>query len=647
MEPISGSSVIKNRLNSASKNKSVESRFILNRSFVSVVSVLRPRQALRRLSLGCLLVLLTLLALGAVSLPAKAADSMTFPETKRTLSDQHHFLSYWQSHGGLAQFGYPITDEIQEVNPADQKTYTVQWFERNRFEYHPELAGTPYEVLLGLLGNQQTTERRASNEGAFNRFPNYNYPGGTYFETTGHNLRNSFKQYWDAHGGLATFGYPITEEFSEISKTDGKTYTTQWFERARFEYHPEFKGTTYEVELGLLGDDIVGGPFYPDTPPNVQPTQLKVPDQYRTGQYTTPRTLNLPPGFGISVFADGLSDPRLMALAPNGDIFVTQRNNSGGGIGEIKIVRDSNKDGVADQILTYDQNLSPYPHGLAFYGGYLYVALENRVIRYPYQTGDITPRGASEVIVSGLPTGQSGVANGHNTRTIVFGTDGKMYLSIGSSCDTCIETNTYRASIWQYNPDGSQGRAYATGLRNAVAIDFDPKTGLLWAGVNGRNKLGDDYAPEQLTPLRDGGNYGWPFCVGTNPPKPDPDFGAGKESFCANTVDRALLTLPAHSAPLGLTFYNATQFPDIYRGGMFVVTHGSAPGERSSIYADGIWYVSMHPGKTQQGPQRFASGWITNGSYWGRTVDPLVGSDGALYITDDNAGAIYRISYQG
>ena len=600
-----------------------------------------------RLSLGWLVILLVGLALSTTGPVAWAADSVYFDQTKRTLSDEHHFLSYWQSHGGLAQFGYPITAEIQEMNPADQKVYTVQWFERNRFEFHPEYAGTPYEVLLGLLGNQLTTERRAAHEGAFNHFPNYNYPGGSYFEPTGHNLRNSFKTYWEQNGGLAIYGYPITEEFEEVSKTDGQTYVTQWFERARFEFHPEFKGTQYEVLLGLLGNDVVGGPFYPDTPPNSVSSQLNVPTQFRSGPFQPNRNLNLPPGFRLSVFVAGLTDPRLMAQAPNGDIFVTERFNGGGGVGKIKIVRDTNHDGIADSVVIYADNLSPYPHGLAFYGGFLYVALENRVVRYPYVAGDLSPRGPAQTVVSDLPTGQSGVATGHNTRTIVFGTDGKMYVSVGSSCDACIETQPYRASIWQFNPDGTDGRAYATGLRNAVALGFDPRTGLLWAGVNGRNRLGDDFPPELLTPLRDGGNYGWPYCVGTNPPRPDPDFGAGKDDLCANRVDRALLNLPAHSAPLGLTFYNGQMFPEIYRGGMFVVTHGSAPGERSTVYSDGLWFVSGHPGKTQQGPQRFANGWINSDqqSYWGRPVFPLVGSDGALYITDDYAGAIYRLSY--
>ncbi len=602
------------------------------------------------MSLVWVVLLAGALSLGVCGNPpptARAAESLYFEATRQTLSDEHGFLSYWRNNGSLAQFGYPITPEILEMNPTDQKVYVVQWFERNRFEWHPELKGTRYEVLLGLLGRQQTLGRE--NEAPFRPVEAQFGPDLNYFPETGHSLANGFRQYWLNHGGLALFGYPITQEFSELSKTDGQVYTTQYFERARFEYHPEFRGTQYEVLLGLLGNTIVGGPFYPDTPPASQPSTLVVPAQYRTGQFTTERTLKLPPGFQINVFVAGLNDPRLMALAPNGDIFVTERNNNGAGIGKIKIIRDSDKDGVADQTLTYAEGLGPFPHGIAFYGGYLYLALETKVLRYPYLAGDTIPRGPAQTIIADLPAGQSGVLNGHNTRTIIFGPDGKMYLSVGSSCDACLETNPYRAAVWQFNPDGSGGRPYATGLRNAVAINFDPATNLLWAAVNGRNQLGDDFPPEQLTPLRDGGNYGWPYCVGTNPPKPDPDFGAGKESFCANTVDRALLTLPAHTAPLGLTFYTGTAFPEPYRGGLFVVQHGSFPGERSTVYGDGVRFVSTRPGKLQKGVQDFATGWINPGSqnYWGRPVAPLVGADGALYVTDDNAGAIYRISYGG
>jgi glucose/arabinose dehydrogenase len=600
----------------------------------------------KRVVIALLTLLAATLCLSTVeSIPqanAQTVEKVFFPETGHTLSDEHGFLSYWRNNGGLAQFGYPTTPEIREMNPADNKVYTVQWFERNRFEYHPEFKGTKYQVLLGLLGRQLTIGRE--QEEPFRYIPNDpKIANSVFFPETGHTLSNSFKAYWEKNGGLAMFGYPITQEFEELNPSDGKVYVTQWFERARFEWHPEFKGTQYEVLLGLLGNQITGSASYPDAPPANVRSKLLVPQRYRSGVFETDRYLNLPPGFKMSVYAAGLTDPRLMAFAPNGDLFLTERYP-----GKIKILRDSNSDGTADETLNYFENLQPSPHGIAFYGGYLYIALETKVVRFPYQTGDTKARTQPEVIIPDLPAGKAGVLNGHTTRTITFGRNAKMYVSIGSSCDVCIEDNKYRAAIWEFNPDGSGGRMYAQGLRNSVALGFDPRTDLLWIANNGRNGLGDDFPAELLTPLRAGAHYGWPYCVGT-PPQPDPDFGKGKENFCKNEVEPSLLTLPAHSAPLGLVFYNGTMFPEVYRGGLFVVLHGSFPGERSKVYADGLRFVSTRPGKLHKGVTDFATGWINpdEQSYWGRPVAPIVGPDGAIYVSDDKIGAIYRLSYGG
>jgi glucose/arabinose dehydrogenase len=166
----------------------------------------------------------------------------------------------------------------------------------------------------------------------------------------------------------------------------------------------------------------------------------------------------------------------------------------------------------------------------------------------------------------------------------------------------------------------------------------------------GRNNLGDNFPPDLLTAIRDGGNYGWPYCAGL-PLKPDPEYGQDKESFCAS-ADNALIGLPPHIAPLGLAFYNKGQLPEIYQNGMFVAYHGSS--QRSTHYGYSLEYVSMRPGKLQKGPQDFATGWLNsptpkNGKadYWGRPVDIVVGQDGALYLSDDIAGAVYRITYSG
>jgi hypothetical protein len=176
-----------------------------------------------------------------------------FPPTRQNISPL--FKAYWEQKGGLEQFGYPRTPAFREFNPADGQVYLVQYFERNRFEFHPENRGTQYEVLLGLLGNQLIEKRRA--EPPFVRTANANFPGGLYFPETGHNLRGKFKEYWERNGGLAVYGYPTSEEFMELNPDDGKTYLVQYFERNRFELHPENAGTKYEVLLGLLGNSVL------------------------------------------------------------------------------------------------------------------------------------------------------------------------------------------------------------------------------------------------------------------------------------------------------------------------------------------------------------------------------------------------------
>lgn len=596
-----------------------------------------------------LLVLTAILNLGS-SPTAQAASSIYFPETGFTLSDQHHFLSYWQQHGGLAQFGYPLTPEITEVNPADQKTYIVQWFERNRFEYHPEFENSPYVVELGLLGKQLTIGRE--NEGAFRPFDNMNYAHGTYFAQTHHNLRNSFYDYWKANGGLAIYGYPISEEFQEVNPVDGKTYDTQWFERARFEYHPEFETTKpqYTVELGLLGDQIAGKPTDPDAPTASVWQTITVPDKYKQSNNFKPtRQLMLPPGFKISLFAADVPIARFMAISPSGDLFVTDTYD-----GRVYVLPDRNHDGVADSNTIYASGLTN-PHGLAFYNGYLYVAEETAVIRYPYKNGDLSPSSPVQTVVADIPSGlidQFHTSSGHVTRSIAFGPDGKMYVSIGSNCDVCQNTDPRRAAIMQYNPDGTGGRIYASGLRNAVGIAFDPKTNLLWASVNSRNTLGPDTPPDLLTAVADGGNYGWPYCYGV-PLQVDNTLPLPSPDYCQKATNPTM-GLQAHVAPLGIGFYEGgSNFPTMFENGLFMAYHGSFPGELNGQPLKGydLQFVSMRPGRFQHGPREFMSGFTSNTAQgqtaWGRPVDVIFGTDNAMYVSDDVAGAVYRITYSG
>jgi spore germination protein len=181
-----------------------------------------------------------------ISAFASTPTRVYFPQTGHSLSGG--FLQYWRAHGGLPVYGYPITEEFVEVSPSDGKSYTVQYFQRNRFEWHPELAGTPYGIQLGLLGAQYVAKRMFVLSPPFPSTPTR-----VYFAETQHSLGGGFLQYWRTHGGLAQFGYPLSEEFTERSPTDGNYYTVQYFERARFEWHPEHAGTAAEFQLGLLG----------------------------------------------------------------------------------------------------------------------------------------------------------------------------------------------------------------------------------------------------------------------------------------------------------------------------------------------------------------------------------------------------------
>ncbi len=178
-----------------------------------------------------------------------------FPQTGHHLAGP--FRTYWEHNGGLEQFGYPRTEVFRELNPADGFIYSVQYFERNRFEYHPENRGTTYEVLLGLLGSQFTAANRAAGDAPFQPVAGATKPDAVFFPETGHTLRGAFRPYWQQYGGLAIYGYPISEEFVEYNEDDGHSYIVQYFERARFEYHPENKGTKYEVLLGLLGNKLL------------------------------------------------------------------------------------------------------------------------------------------------------------------------------------------------------------------------------------------------------------------------------------------------------------------------------------------------------------------------------------------------------
>jgi glucose/arabinose dehydrogenase len=334
------------------------------------------------------------------------------------------------------------------------------------------------------------------------------------------------------------------------------------------------------------------------------------------------RQLFLPAGFRINLFSDDVDGARAMALGPNGAVYVSRQ-----GAGRIVRLADGDGDGVAESADAVLTGLNQ-PYGIAFRGDTMYFAEVTAVKRL--DPGATTPVG----LIDNLPSG------GHSTRTIAFGPDDRMYVSVGSSCNLCPDIQPLRAAIFQYALDGTNGRPFATGLRNSVGLAVHPTTGELWATNNDRDNLGDDIPPERINIIKDGAWYGWPSCY--LPGEPNPDAPEPRRN-CAE-VEPPAITFQAHSAPLGIRFYTGTAFPDAYRGDAFMAYHGS--WNRSVPTGAKVVRVQVENGKPVS-IDDFVVGWqLSDGSRWGRPVDVLEAVDGSLLISDDHGGRIWRVSYE-
>jgi glucose/arabinose dehydrogenase len=304
------------------------------------------------------------------------------------------------------------------------------------------------------------------------------------------------------------------------------------------------------------------------------------------------------------------------------------------GASEVVRLRDLDGDGVYERRERIAGGLE-YVHSVAFHEGALYAAAEDRVVRL----SDFGPDGAARritPIISDLPTGATDLYN-HRTRTIVFGPDGKLYLSVGSSCDVCVEQSPLRAAVLRSNPDGSDLEVFAAGLRNSVGIAFRPYTDELWGLDMGRNNLGPDLPPEELNRIEAGKTYGWPYCFGDG--VPNPEFN--DPARCA-AAERPRYLFPAHWAPLGLTFYDGLNFPPAYTGDALAAFHGSAADQTGERVGYNVVRVRFRDGNPV-GHEDLLRGFVIDGAVWGRPAGVLVDRDGSLLVSDDFGGRIFRV----
>ncbi len=342
--------------------------------------------------------------------------------------------------------------------------------------------------------------------------------------------------------------------------------------------------------------------------------------------------LNLPAGFKIELFADTGGKPRLLVFSPGGVLLASLMND-----GKVVAFPDPRHTGHAERNVTVLEELNA-PHGMGFHEGKLYVAETNRVVRYDWDEAKL--RATNPQVVVEVPKGGM-----HFTRTLLFA-NGKMYLSIGSDCNVCVESDERRATVMEYNVDGSGGHVFARGLRNAVGLAFNEKTGTVWTGENGRDWLGDDLPPDEINNLgKSGGDFGWPFCYGNR--VIDPEHKTEAASRCPSTIPAAF-NLQAHSAPLGIAFNYGKQFPADTGGDLFVAFHGS--WNRSVPTGYKIVRIHLKNGTEPAGVEDFITGWLApgetrKGQWMGRPVGVVFGPDGSMYVSDDFSGPIYRVTY--
>ncbi len=337
--------------------------------------------------------------------------------------------------------------------------------------------------------------------------------------------------------------------------------------------------------------------------------------------------IELPNGFVISIYANNVQDARSLALSPRGILFIGTRK-----AGRVYAAIDEDKDGKSETVITLFKGLN-MPNGVAFRDGALYVAEVNRILKYTNIEKNLHNPGKPVVVNSSFPSEKH-----HGWKFIRFGPDGMLYVPVGAPCNICEPGDPY-ATIVRMKPNGSGLQIFARGVRNTVGFDFHPVTKELWFTDNGRDWLGDNLPPDELNraPERDM-HFGYPYWHGKN--ISDPEYG---RKMIQTDFFPPAQELDAHVAPLGMRFYTGHMFPEDYKNQIFIAEHGS--WNRSVPVGYRITLVRLKANRVIQ-YEVFARGWLQGMRAWGRPVDLLVMPDGALLVSDDRAGAVYRISYQ-
>ncbi len=340
-------------------------------------------------------------------------------------------------------------------------------------------------------------------------------------------------------------------------------------------------------------------------------------------------TIKLPPGFAIEVYSDEVPNARQMALGSNGTLFVGSRM-----AGKVHAVIDADGDQVGERVVLLAEDLL-MPSGLAFHNGDLYVAEIHRIWRFEDIESKLDAPPKPHLVTDRLPK-----IRHHGWKFIAFGPDGWLYVPVGAPCNICESRDAIFDSILRMRPDGSEQEVYARGIRNTVGFDWHPESGRLWFTENGRDWMGNDIPPDELNVVRKKGeHFGYPYCHGAG--IADPTFG--RERSCAEFTPPAIELAP-HTAAIGMRFYTADAFPQRYRNHIFIAEHGSWNRDEAIGYR--ITFVPIENGRPTA-YETFAEGWLTEPRPWGRPADVLVMPDGALLVSDDLAGAVYRISYRG